>query len=398
MGKLRQRFQISVFHNRTGTKSWRVAGVKRDGTRIRENFADVDAAQSRQVELEAEFRSKPEEPFGLRATSLSREQIKIAEVCFPRLDRDEEMIAATQHWLEHGRHQQRLGASPRLDDAVKAFFEWIDATPSLRPPTKRNLKGRLNVFTGGIGNPKLTNITPDDLDRFLANRTAGPVSRDNDRRAISRFFAWCMMRPRHWLAVNPCSSVRVEQPEKAPPVILSVTECECLLRSAERVGDGAAVPMLAVSLFAGLRPFEVSRLGWENVNLKDGEIRVDAATAKTKRGRVVLLPDNLRAWLAPHKGKPFTVSRRLWDSVKVAAGFVGRETKDAKGRPLKPWVPDVLRHTGVSHKFRACGSYGLTAEWAGNSEAVIKSNYQGRVSSAETAEFYALRPTEKTNP
>jgi hypothetical protein len=55
-------------------------------------------------------------------------------------------------------------------------------------------------------------------------------------------------------------------------------------------------------------------------------------------------------------------------------------------------VPDVLRHTAISHYFRATGSYGRTAEQFGNSESIIKKHYQSRVSSKDTKRFYALRP------
>ena len=62
---------------------------------------------------------------------------------------------------------------------------------------------------------------------------------------------------------------------------------------------------------------------------------------------------------------------------------------------LRPWVPDVLRHTAISHYFRLTGSYGRTAEQFGNSEGIIKKHYQGRVSSEETKQFYALRPAPR---
>jgi hypothetical protein len=60
---------------------------------------------------------------------------------------------------------------------------------------------------------------------------------------------------------------------------------------------------------------------------------------------------------------------------------------------LKPWVSDILRHTAISHYFRATGSYGRTAEQFGNSESIIKKHYQSRVSSKDTKRFYGLRPT-----
>ena len=52
----RQRFKILKFINpRTDTTSWRVSGIKRNGERIRENYADPQEAQLRYTELEGEF-------------------------------------------------------------------------------------------------------------------------------------------------------------------------------------------------------------------------------------------------------------------------------------------------------------------------------------------------------
>jgi len=390
MGKLRQRFRILEYLNRSGTASWRVAGTRRDGTRIRENFADVVGAQARQIELEAEFYSKSEDTVGLRATKLSHDQIRIAEVCFPRLDRDEHLIPAVEHWLRKGRHEQLGTPDVRLDDALEQFKAWLAATPTLREDTKRNLRTRLGMFVGATGNMRLDRISPEDIERFLANRNTSAVTRDNDRRTISRFFSWTMLRPRHWLLANPCAGVKVDKPEKGPPVILTLTESKALLAAAEGTAKGAAGPFVALCLFAGLRPTEATRLRWNAVNLLDREVRIEAEHSKTGRPRVVSMPENLCAWLRAYEGKPFTVSRRTFDSVKAAAGFAGRGTAD-----LKPWTPDVMRHTAISHRFRATGSYGLTAEWAGNSESIIKQHYQGRVSSEETAAFFAIVPKEK---
>jgi hypothetical protein len=39
------RFKIEAYQNRGGSTCWRVAGSKRDGTRIRENFSDAKAAE-----------------------------------------------------------------------------------------------------------------------------------------------------------------------------------------------------------------------------------------------------------------------------------------------------------------------------------------------------------------
>jgi hypothetical protein len=53
-----------------------------------------------------------------------------------------------------------------------------------------------------------------------------------------------------------------------------------------------------------------------------------------------------------------------------------------------------MRHTAISCYFRQTGSFGLTAEYFGNSEAIIKAHYKGRVTSEDAQAFYALAPTQ----
>ena len=69
----KQRFKIIKFINpRTDTTSWRVSGIKRNGERIRENYADLQEAQLRYTELEGEFHAANGSA-ALRATRLTAE-------------------------------------------------------------------------------------------------------------------------------------------------------------------------------------------------------------------------------------------------------------------------------------------------------------------------------------
>jgi len=131
---------------------------------------------------------------------------------------------------------------------------------------------------------------------------------------------------------------------------------------------------------------------WDQINLADCELRLRSGQTKTGTGRTVQICPTLRAWLRRYKGVD-EIYRPYYDEklreVRTGLGY-GRPTKE--NPDLKPWVPDVLRHTAISHYFRKTGSYGRTAEQFGNSESIIKKHYQSRVSSKETKRFYALRP------
>ena len=92
-----------------------------------------------------------------------------------------------------------------------------------------------------------------------------------------------------------------------------------------------------------------------------------------------------------YQERPFAPSncQTRFRECKLKIGY-GTPSEDEPN--LKPWPPDVMRHTTISHYFRNSGSYGQTAEQFGNSEAIIKRHYQGRVTSEETKRFYAIMP------
>jgi len=393
---VKNRFRILPFTNpRTGTDSWRVTGSKRDGTRIRENFSDQAAAQARRVELETEFLGQQTDT-SLRATKLTETQLRLAEVAFVKLDNEGELLLAIEYWNNHGR-QLSVKNSVRLDEAAAQFKAWLETTSSLREDSKIGLRIRINTFVNSVANVMLSAITPEFIENYLAKSRGdlSGITRDNDRRAISRFFSWCIERPRRWIATNPAHEVKVDRGEILPPSTLTVDDCEKLFRAAETHKAGIVLPYVAVCLIAGLRPEEAKRLTWQQVNLADKEIRLEANQTKTKAPRVIAIHPALEAWLTAHKDKSFCPAnwRREFDAVKEKAGFTGRQVPDTKAQAVgKPFPHDVMRHTAISHFFRDCGSYGLTAEQFGNSEAIIKKHYQGRVSKAETIKFYSIQP------
>jgi hypothetical protein len=98
----KQRFRVLSFINpRTGTTSWRVSGIKRNGERIRENYVDPQEARLRYTELEDELHAANGSA-ALRATRLTDEQVAIAEAGSNRLERDEDLLTAIDHRLRTG--------------------------------------------------------------------------------------------------------------------------------------------------------------------------------------------------------------------------------------------------------------------------------------------------------
>ena len=391
------RFKILPYTNpRTGTPSWRVTGTRRNGERIRENFARAEEAQYRHTELEGEYHAA-NGVAALRATRLTDEQVGIAEAAFERLERDEDLITAVDHWLRTGQ-PKTIKESPRLDEALKVYTEWLAATTELRALTKNRLRNRVEHFVANTGNVRVTDVLPEHIEKYLAQQAVVPNTKDGYCRALSSFFSWCMKGKRHWCVNNPCYAVEIEgltSDDDREPVVLPLSDCEALLRAAEKFEKGHLLPYVALCLFGGLRPFESARLTWDQVNLTDSEIRLKGTQTKTGKGRIVVIDKTLKAWLSRYR-KAGEIYRSTYEAdLRQIRASIGYGTKTEEQPDLKPWVPDVLRHTAISHYFRLTGSYGRTAEQFGNSEGIIKKHYQGRVTSAETKMFYALRPKAK---
>jgi integrase len=390
------RFKISPFINKlTGSQSWRVSGTKRNGERIRENFARENDARNKQVELEAEFLQGQTETM-LRSTKLTEPQIRVAESIFTLLPDAEQVRDRFMRFLQNGLATATapVGAAPLIDDAFKDFEKWLDGEPDasgnnickLREPSKLALRSRVGAFKSGMGKVRLDEITPDMIENFLGNlKNAGNKLNArtviNYKLNVSRFFTWCIARPRKWVAMNPCKEIKLERDEKGAIQILSVEQVEKLLQAAEK-GNLAVYTALAV--FGGLRPAEIARLTWEQINLTDKEIHLESKQTKTKRSRTIQICPTLLAWLTAYKGEEI-----------YPAGWIKRFRKVRMAAGIVNWIPDCARHTAISHYFRHTGSYGKAAEKFGNSEQIIKDHYQGRVTSDETKLFYAIKPAAK---
>src|SRR5262249_53755429 len=158
-------------------------------------------------------------------------QVRLAEMVFPRLDQDDDILTAVDNWLKNGRPAPEKDC-PRLDDAVAEFLKDVEAS-SRRFQTKRGLKTRVPLFANSIGNPKLDAITIDTVEKFLDGRKVAPRTKINDRSAVSTFFKFCIARPRQWLRHNPVRDSNVAQPEDKPIGVLSLKQCVAILKEAQ---------------------------------------------------------------------------------------------------------------------------------------------------------------------
>jgi len=375
------RFLITPFVNPSGEKVFKVDGYTRERARIRENYPTIQKAKCRALQLEAEYHAsgKVEVP---QVTSLSPSQLRAAEAAFALLGdktEPEEMLRGSRYWIERGRDTVGPDHAPRLDDAQIAFLQWLERDSGLRPKTQSGLRHALRQLVRALGNVPLGEIDGDRIHHHIHGRPISKVAKDNEKRALSRFFSWCIERPRGWVRVNPCAGIRTPVGQQKRE-IFNLEQVRALLRAALAEKNGRMIPWVALQLFGGLRPSEAERLDRKQWNAIEGEIRIDEDT-KTGRPRTVPINPTLRAWLdlpGSRSGKWF---QRSFKRIKQTAG-------------IRKWPQDVLRHTAASHLCNIHSSYIDVSNLLGHEEAVTRGHYHTRVSKADTQAFFALRPED----
>ncbi len=136
--------------------------------------------------------------------------------------------------------------------------------------------------------------------------------------------------------------VEVPVVREAEILPLELPEVERLLTTAARAEHADCLPALGLMLYAGVRPEEVTRLRWQDVDEPEQEVIIRPHHSKTGGGRHIAICPALRA-LLHSKGERLATERicprnwqKRWLQLRRSAGF-------------NHWVPDVLRHTFASY-------------------------------------------------
>ena len=223
----------------------------------------------------------------------------------------------------------------------KAWNRAIELHKHHRPTTRRDYRLWKTALPDDLLDRNVVDITPEMITRSLDSVPDGKTRWVNGLRYITTVLQQCV-RDR-LLPENP--GRRVQKP-RAPEVddevtVYTIDQLKSLFAACKDYPDGldlkcsaCAVPF-AILAFAGLRPSELERLTWEDIDLELGGIRLGSSKTKKARRRNVRIHPTLRSWLetvpeSERKGK-VTPSRWRYRSARVRkeAGIDGLKMADA---------------------------------------------------------------------
>lgn len=283
--------------------------------------------------------------------------------------------------MRRARKAIELGAEElKNGEQTVSFAAAVDETLKVkcgrRPATLRDIR----YFTGALMRrcPELKNfpvrkLTPQHCSRFLESAFSSGRQRYKARAVMSGVLSLSLRRG--WCRENPL--LRVDAPSFREQVIaiLAPEEIKCLRRVAESPGFRDCAPAVWIMMYAGIRPGEVARLQWRDVDLEERVISVRPLASKTGGARHVTVQPVLGRLLAEHGVQDG--SRPLcppswplrWRQFRKEAGW-------GSGGRFGAWRPDVLRHTYASYHAKWFRDFPLLQmEMGHRSSALLRARY-----------------------
>ena len=223
------------------------------------------------------------------------------------------------------------------------FLLYLETKRDLRPDSLKDIRylgNRLINSNTKLGGAYFSELKVADCEQYLSSTFKTPSQFNKARTMLYGLFEFALKR--EWCDKNPIKLIEKRKVVEKEIIPLTHTQAESLLKSAKVQKNSNCLPAVGLLLFAGIRPREVRRLKWKDIDLEEGFITVRSQCSKTGGVRHVEIMPALKRILAKYKREDKSAIcppnwRRKWKDIREESGFKGT------------WVQDVLRHTYASY-------------------------------------------------
>lgn len=276
-----------------------------------------------------------------------------------------------------------------------AIEKFLEQKKDLRPASYREYKFMLRRMLRDSPEYACRNVRSvraKDCLEIISKGNPSAHTFDKARRLLHCFFAYAMQH--NWCSENPVSCLEVRKKKELTVPVLRLAEIGRLLETVSKPEHRDCAAAVGLMLWGGLRPTEVTRLCWSEVDLEDMVVRVLPRVSKTGGARLVTIQPILLRWLkrfCPDEAGAGPVAPRNW---------VRRWQLLRRDSELLPWRSDALRHTFASYHLRHfLDIHQLQLEMGHSTARLLFSRYLnlGFISKAEAAAFWGLRRKQKND-
>ena len=203
----------------------------------------------------------------------------------------------------------------------------------------------------GLAGRRVRSIRPEECRHWLEQAFESPSQRRKARAILSGVFSTAMKRG--WCDSNPVAGVEVPRVQEKKVPILQPEEIAKLLKVSSAYRSGSCCAAVGMMLYAGIRPHEVARLTWGQVDLRNRAIYILPLHSKTGGARRVTIHKPLLHLLQMHRRDDSAAIcppgwLQHWRELRRLAGW---------SRQSHPWPQDALRHTFASYHLSYFRSY-----------------------------------------
>lgn len=271
---------------------------------------------------------------------------------------------------------------------AEGFKLYLQRKTHLRETSLRDIRylgNRLFRKNPQILQETFYHATPKLCEEWLARAFQTPSQFNKGRAMLHGLFSFAVRM--QWCAENPVCRVERRKVIEREILPLKIADVCHLLNTAANLGGKDVLLPVAIMLWTGIRPAEVGRLRWSDIDLRERSITIRSICSKTGGVRHVEIPAVLSRLLrvnTTYSDAPVCVRnwRFLWRKVRIAAGF-----KDN-------WIPDVLRHTFASYFLKYFANLAKLQILMGHSNAtLLRARYVNMrgISKQDCKAFWSLR-------
>ena len=240
--------------------------------------------------------------------------------------------------IEIGKNNFRQSEMP----IEKGFDIYLQTKQDLRKASFNDIKylgSKLIKLKPEFAKRNFSELSVNDCQEWLNCAFTTPSQYNKGRAMLHAFFEFALRR--EWCDKNPIKRILRKKVIEKEILPLKLAEIKRIIANAKKEKNGIYLPAVALLVFAGIRPREVRRLTWQDIDLQENTITVRSLCSKTGGVRQVEIMPQLKrillSYTAPTQQKICPANwQRRWQKIRNNAGFSGC------------WVQDVLRHTYAS--------------------------------------------------
>jgi integrase len=291
----------------------------------------------------------------------------------------------------YAKHHQQVDETNGFGALVEHYIQEKErnlASKDLRPRSLAEIKKWLKPCKEHFGHMAIDAIAAQDMDGLLDELGKKPTARNNIKRHLSGFFNWAITNDK--TSANPVKRMRKIVVETHTPQIYTPKEVAGLFTKAEELHP-ELVPYLSLAFFAGVRPEEIIRLCWRDIDLSLGEIHIRAEQSKTRSARIVTIPENLKSWLLKYRQKDGAVFASSDSTLKRWRAEIHKEASI-------PSIQDGARHTFATFHLALEGVDETLHQLGHTDSKMLQRHYKGLAKNrkAQAEKFFQIVPDAET--